>query len=64
MRTLIRETATVAIAGATMFGLVSLDGSQNPQLAAFGVIVVAAASVGVIARVRRKARMDETNTLA
>jgi hypothetical protein len=58
MRILLREALTVAIAGATMFGLVSLDGATDPQLTMFGVIIIAAASVGVIARVRRRARLD------
>jgi hypothetical protein len=44
-----------------MFGLVSLDGSSDPQLAVFGVVIIGAASVGVIARVRRRARMDHSN---
>ncbi len=60
MTQFLREAATVAIAGATMVGLIVTNTSSNPETAAFVVIAVGATAAGVVARIRRRSRTTQS----
>jgi hypothetical protein len=56
MKQFLRESATLAIAGATMAGLVLTNASADAQTWAFVIILTGAGAAGVTARIRRGAR--------